>query len=211
MRGSREGVAALADARPALRSVFDCYCAKLGGALQSTKDRQLRLSNNNYMKLWRDAHLEQRVTPLVLDLVFTRHVRGNGGDRTITFHQFEDALLEIGTRAKIEVEVLYETISALDAKAPTATKAPTAPAASSPAKSDGSRAPPHGAASPRSVRAGHHHRDLLVALKNLATIAADLLSVDDGPDARAALCGELRAVAGDVAHVADSIERAGPR
>ena len=47
MRGSREGVAALADARPALRSVFDCYCAKLGGALQSTRDRQLRLSNNN--------------------------------------------------------------------------------------------------------------------------------------------------------------------
>ena len=113
-----------------------------------------------------------------------------------------------GLGHKIEVEVLYETITALDAKAPT--KAPAAPAASSPAKSDGSRAPPHGAASPRTVRAGHHHRDLLVALKNLATIAADLLSVDDGPDARAALCGELRAVAGDVAHVADSIERAGP-
>lgn len=109
--GKDEADASLSTARPEpkadkstlrkqLRDVFVAYCA-WGKGKGATADR---LSNNNFMKMMRDAHVVSRTTNShVLDIIFSRQCRGI--ERTIAFPQFEDVLIEVATRGKIPIEV----------------------------------------------------------------------------------------------------------
>lgn len=86
--------------RKQLRDVFVAYCA-WGKGKGATADR---LSNNNFMKMMRDARIVSRnTTSHVLDIIFSRQCRGI--ERTIAFPQFEDVLIEIATRGKVPIEV----------------------------------------------------------------------------------------------------------
>ena len=89
--------------RKRLHEVFLIYCS--WGRTSSGS----RLTNHNYMKLLRDADVVKSSSSHVLDCIFTKHAR----DRTLTFRDFEHALIDIAARGQIFVDDLYKSISDL--------------------------------------------------------------------------------------------------
>ncbi|KAJ1458588.1 hypothetical protein M885DRAFT_614437 [Pelagophyceae sp. CCMP2097] len=181
-----------APARRGLADVFEMYCRWGSGSV--APNREARLNSHNFMKMMRDARLVTRqLTPIVLDLVFSRHT-ARGHERTISFETFEDVLVECATRGKVDMAAVFATISRLSA--------PMATSQLSESMTSSLKASTADAAKPGDAADGALFRLLGDALGELSQVALGF-----GDDvAKKRLAARLRAVARDFDRIAARLD-----